>query len=676
MGRPSVSRRADGPLLCLLLAIIASFVASPVHAQDDPPASDEPATSTDPALPTDPASVGGTLTIVSQSSYVAADGVFTVVLDWSGPILDQLSIGSIVRGRLDPNGSPDEQPGVLNRVAPVPLVTVLAPDGRLQIDLAIRSFSPPVPGEPERLLVPEAGVYPVEFEIRDSFGTVASITTHLIRLPTETAEIPLLPVATILPVSVGDGLQLDDAIDLLERHPNAPVAVFLESGVVSELIDDPARSVRLRGALGMRTLLVRPIVDLDPSALQRIGQGALYTASVEDTEAKLAAVGLSVSRSLLAIEPDLTVEGADLLLSMGVETVFDLSGSASGVLNTPTGRLRVVVADDLNSMLTSGVPAVEAAHRLLARLALQSEIETTPVVLGGPDMRGADFESLDVLFGALELAGPLTPIDLATSATSLPSISLRPIESPSQDLSALAGPVADALTLLTTYESFHLSGPTDPTIFRETLISALSRERNPSDRSRSIEQLQLRLAESLDVVTVRDRQSVTLTARRLTVPLTIDNSSAGDRRVMLRFDSDKVAVDENNQIFDLPPGPTTLQINVEARSLGVSPLDVAVLTPDGTQVLSTTRLQIRSTAIPGLGLLLSAAALTFLIGWWIVSIGRSRAHKHRPDPEPDDGAPTDSAPSDGRAAPEGVNVPLDDSLAAAADDSTLNETSP
>lgn len=80
----------------------------------------------------------------------------------------------------------------------------------------------------------------------------------------------------------------------------------------------------------------------------------------------------------------------------------------------------------------------------------------------------------------------------------------------------------------------------------------------------------------------------------------------------------------------LPRGVSTIDIDLQALSLGQSPLQVTILTPDETTELARTQFAVRSTAIPGLGLLLSAAALVFLFGWWIVTWTRTRALRSHP----------------------------------------------
>ncbi len=100
------------------------------------------------------------------------------------------------------------------------------------------------------------------------------------------------------------------------------------------------------------------------------------------------------------------------------------------------------------------------------------------------------------------------------------------------------------------------------------------------------------------------------------LPLTIRNGSNGPRSVRLEFRGDRVAVAQDGDIVTVPPGETTLELDARARALGVSTLEVTALTPDRAMVLSSTRYQIRSTAIPGLGWAISGSALLFLLLWW------------------------------------------------------------
>lgn len=628
-------------MLVLVLGLTVPFVgiASIASAQDDS-VGNEP--SEDETIPTEnnaaeavpispPTAPAGELRLIGQSPYVAADGNFVVRLGWDGPLDPDLIVSTTIHGKLSRESQLGTDSTVLNRPPSSPLITLRQQDGELVVDLPIRSFTrAEAPAGQDRILIPDPGVYPVDIEVRDGVGPVASVQTFLVRLPTETAEIDLLPVSLILPVSSADGLSITDAIVLLERHPTLPITVLLETGVVSELQNGPEEADRLARALGERALIVGPTLDLDPSALVEIGQGQLYSQALASTRSQLADLGLDPSPTTIPLESSVTVEGAELLRSLEITTVLEASTAASGVIGTDAGELRIAAIDqELTSLLSARTNSVAAAHLLIARLALRSETDRTPVLLGGPLLRQASVESIEVLLNASEMVGLLEQIPLNELSGRSPGLTIRPAENPEQDLRPVAELITQTVTDIDTYRSFYDSGSTRPSELSDTLLAALGRDRNPTDRLRAIELVGERLASTFDVITIREGQSMTLTARELTVPLSIENTSLGDRAVILRFTGDKVAVAEDGQVFILSPGITTLDITVEARALGLSPLEVEAVTPDGRRLLSASRLQIRSTAIPGLGILLSGAAFVFLVSWWIISIGRARALKHQ-----------------------------------------------
>ncbi len=616
-------------MLLVMVVVLLAASSNRVGGQETPPSDDTESTETTVA-PTTTVLPAGSLTLLGQSPYVAADGLFSVRLGWTGTVAPDLSVAVTIRGRISRESQLGADTSVLNRLPVVPLITVRQPDGSLQIDLPIRSFSQTSAQDTARILVPDAGVYPVVVEIRDAVGTIASITTFLVRLPTETAEIDLLAVSTVLPISSADGLGLDDAIRILEAHPDLPLTVLLETGVVSELVDDPAAAQQLQAAIGGRTLIVGSTLDLDPSALAEIGQGSLYAQAIVSSRAVLEDLGLHPSATMLPLEPALTTEGAGLLRGLGIETVFDAEGGTNGIIDTGSGSLRVTgVDEDLTSLLATSTDSVAAAHLLIARLALRAETDISPVLIGGPLLRQASLDSIDIVLSAQETVGLLEPASLEDLSALSPSLAIRAVENPTQDLVPVSDLIAESLGLIDTYQSFYSTGAIPPEVFANGLFAALGRDRPAGDRRRAIEQVDDQIREAFDVITIREGQSMTLTARQLVVPLSIENRSTGDRMVQLHFTGDKVAVAEDGQNFLLPPGLTTIDITVEARALGLSPLDVEALTPDGQRSLSKSRLQIRSTAVPGLGLLLSGAALVFLISWWIVSIGRTRALKHQ-----------------------------------------------
>jgi hypothetical protein len=95
--------------------------------------------------------------------------------------------------------------------------------------------------------------------------------------------------------------------------------------------------------------------------------------------------------------------------------------------------------------------------------------------------------------------------------------------------------------------------------------------------------------------------------------------------VVVELTSDKLAFpDGATARLDLTRRNTTTRFTVQARTSGTFPVEVALRSPDGTIVLSTGRLTIRSRAASGVGVIVSAGALVFLIAWWSRHIVQAR----------------------------------------------------
>jgi hypothetical protein len=114
-----------------------------------------------------------------------------------------------------------------------------------------------------------------------------------------------------------------------------------------------------------------------------------------------------------------------------------------------------------------------------------------------------------------------------------------------------------------------------------------------------------------------DQQAVTLTDREGVIPLSVRNDL--DRPVTIRVvvESEKLELPEGSELVEVvEPGVTTLEMPVEARASGAFPVDIRVTSPDGILTLSEGRVTVRSTAVSGLGVVLSVIAALFLLLWW------------------------------------------------------------
>lgn len=122
--------------------------------------------------------------------------------------------------------------------------------------------------------------------------------------------------------------------------------------------------------------------------------------------------------------------------------------------------------------------------------------------------------------------------------------------------------------------------------------------------------------------------SITLTARGGQIPVTLRNGTGYPVHLVVTVRSDKLEFpgghardgsrlpNEVSRKLDLLRSNETARFTVLTRASGAFPIQITLESPDGSLVVSKTRLTVRSTAVSGLGLVLSAAAGLFLLAWW------------------------------------------------------------
>jgi Family of unknown function (DUF6049) len=119
---------------------------------------------------------------------------------------------------------------------------------------------------------------------------------------------------------------------------------------------------------------------------------------------------------------------------------------------------------------------------------------------------------------------------------------------------------------------------------------------------------------------------VTLTARRGTIPITVNNASEERVTVVLRLTSPKVDLPAASDPFVLEPGRRTTQLlPVGTRTTGSFPIRVEVLTPDGREIIAAGEIRLVSTAFNRVALGLTGGAVGALLLWWWRSDRRRRA---------------------------------------------------
>lgn len=176
-------------------------------------------------------------------------------------------------------------------------------------------------------------------------------------------------------------------------------------------------------------------------------------------------------------------------------------------------------------------------------------------------------------------------------------------------------------------------------------------------------------------------QRVTMTSRRATIPIQIENRLGFAANVRVEVRSEKLDFPEGwYREVTLTPGPNTIEIEVASKVSGDSLLEVTVLPPDGdTSLGPLTRgtFAVRSTALSGVGVVLSALAVAVLLIWWAKHLARSRRAKRRgASPSTDDPSTDDATVAVADAADAATDdEPRTDELAAAPSD-PLTRTEP
>ncbi|MFV0526506.1 MAG: hypothetical protein ACK5RL_18635 [Acidimicrobiales bacterium] len=600
------------------------------------------------------------LTLLEQSATTPADGVFTARFELpQGIDLDDpdLTVQVAVHQILDSEAELDEGIGaVLNHRPQEPLVNLVNRDGTsLTIEIPLR------PGagfdELNRVLVPDRGVYPVSLSIRTGSTAIARGTTTLIRLPTEAeaATTPMFGVmAPVIVVGPTRGLSVQEATEVLTAHPDRPLTVAVDGGALADLADNPTAATAFRGAVGDRPVVPIPATMLDPSSLFPIGKHSLSADVRQQAITRSTAVGLLPLPRVAVIDARPTADGVAVLADQGIVTMLQLDGrdpDLVGTMATTDDRTLVMLSADPAASMDLGERGSPTARRqrLLSRLALRGG---QPIVVATTKPMTEAEETADALLSAL---AELSETDLGPSTVSLNQFDpanaagvIPPAEAPSQDLGPVLPVLNETQAAIATYRGSYVDGPSSPDVLNALMLDALDTSVPDEQRVPRLQAVLNRTNDAVNVISLPDNQAVTLAARSVRIPLTIENNSSGSRHVLLRFRSDKIDVAEDNQLITVGPGTSSIDLQITAHSLGVTPLQVSVFTPDGQRQLATSQFGVRSTSVPGLGLAISGIGLALLAVWWYLSIRRARGRRSAPS-----GDGTDRPDSDGTPVPAG-----------------------
>ncbi|MDP1819416.1 MAG: DUF6049 family protein [Acidimicrobiales bacterium] len=527
------------------------------------------------------------------------------------------------------------------------------------------------PAEGARPALDAPGVYPTELLVQDDDGrALDGVITHLLVRPSAEGGSPPLAVAVVARIdapptpSAGvvplDAEELADAAALLEPLVAGPHLATLAATpdtleALSEAPSEGSRSLleQLRLAAARQPVLALPYVAVSPDGLATAGMADALSDHLER--------GRAVQQRILEAEPteaawlaapDLGGRGLSLLDAAGIERVVvdpeQLDSSSDGLLSLarpflvapPRSRASSETSDAeaaptegfvqdarvAEALRADGSPALVASRVLAELTMLWLEQPNTARAVIVPIGRGTDPSAATRILEGLQMPTlfrtvPLddvfreaTPITdgggdrvartlrpgAAATLTGADAARLRELRARRESVRSMVG------------EGSPMLDPIDAGLLRAT-GSGLGTEARDVQLDRTSDAID----QVAGAITAQDRFTITLTAREGTVPLTIGNDSGETVDVRVRLVGPKLELPDGDTIdLRLTAAVTRHEIAVRTRASGAIPLEVEVLSPDGGLVLATSRYSVRSTAVSGVGLVLSAGAGLFLVVWW------------------------------------------------------------
>jgi hypothetical protein len=601
------------------------------------------------------------LTMVRQTPFVGPNGTFRIELATQGlPSGARIALTVYTqvptRARLDRALLGEGLGPTVATTAPISTPT---PSGTIGIDLPI---SPVWPAPPGGAVLSNPGVYPAVVEVTGAEGrSIDRLFTQIIRLPAEGDRTSALSVGTIVSIEAEPTVAYDGELTLstadADRARGLLAAVADPTTPALTLSPTPFVLTELAGsvaavstALAGRPVLATPWVPIDPGSLLSGGQGSLVVDEYR--------LGIETLTSTLRVTPDTSIaviDGAtspralDLTLDRGARAV--VLGS-SQVRSTGDGgaltqqfaiaaadgrRVAAMAADDTAAVPFAFLadPAL-AAHRALGSLAMvhfeQPErgrgvalalpARTSPLALA-EFLRGLALSdgSGSGSIGAAVLA-PTTLADLfaiTSTATDRNGPVLRPwtADEPS-DLGAYGAALEQARWDMRGVRSLLPDAPGLVEPIDRTILTSAARSLSTDARLTVLAGAERSIRSLSGSITMPSTQSVNLTSRSGDIPLSIDNSLPGEAHVRVTLSSPKLDFPDGPTVdLVLAPGSTRASVRVTARASGAFPMQVSIASADGILPVTNSRVDVRSTAISGWGLVLSIGAGVFLAVWWI-----------------------------------------------------------
>ena len=446
-------------------------------------------------------------------------------------------------------------------------------------------------------------------------------------------------------------------VDLL-THSQVPLSVALSPELAESLANETlptavaARDIdRLISTVGGEVLSL-PYRSIDPFAAGTASLDERFISELDAGDAALQAAfpSLTPVRSVWLADDAITssaitTEGVDLLKSQGVERLIMTDDSYAGGaphdgLDDTQPGLFAIEATSLPVIITGAVgeiaprpdvaledQAVLFVARIMQLRREQPELARS-VVFSAPDLTIPDVETVQ----AIERLLSSDPTVEFMRVSELPDqiTANRAILTPAVPQVDLAQRrlTADALQVLIDDTGSMLNENHESVAQWNALINDLFDQRGNGQY----------VVDTIDVITnetsavrhwvsVPMSGTVNLTGRDTPLPLVVENTGPEPLQVLIRLNAPRLVVPNEPLAKTLPPGVSSVQVPVEARSNGSFDVEVEVLSPAGTPVVSGVTIVAKAMTLSGFGRLVGFGLILVLISWWVSHLRRQRQRK-------------------------------------------------
>jgi hypothetical protein len=518
------------------------------------------------------------------------------------------------------------------------------------------------------------GVYPVVVELQQPSGAVLRhFTTFLtyvrgksahplelswivpLQAPLAVTKDPPSPARAIQPLTTAEAASLEVLISQLRA---TPVPVTLDASpetlqALGQAGPDGRAAVAALAALSSEPstdeVLSRPYAPVDLGALAGAGEpteivaqlaaGAtvlhhlrILTTPSPSPWVQTGPVGNDIARGLAQIRVTQLVVPGTALAPTSAATSSGTWTSTFSLALTHGGSASSVMAAESDGLLArqfAGArtdPAL-AATQLLADLAMvHFERPNTSAVRGvialPPPHWVANPVFDRVLLQGLSEDPLVDPVTLSRFFASVTFAGSRRLASGSGRVMprALARAVSRARVRLSNFDGALADHPLPPIAGQldHILLASESDELSAKQQAAGVSAVEQLLTGQLHLVKFATEKTFTLTARAGLIPVTVESHAPYTLVGRLSVSGNKFLFPHHgtSEVLRLDHATNASRIDVIVRSPGDLRLRVLLTSPNGQLVIARTLLIVRSTAISGVGVALTVAALLILLAWW------------------------------------------------------------